>query len=713
MTEEPAPGTRPDPWRRRSKARIVGLASLLWLSLALARGGDLWWRRSDLLGGAERRAANLALILAEYLKQVFDSADSSLKQLAIHSRRIGGVDAAPAEWAAMLASARAGLTGVGSLSVTDATGVIRHSTIPALIGQPRSDHYVFRQLAATSEDVLVADMPFRSLRTRGSVILPLGRRLVGGDGTFDGTVVATFLPSELRGFFRTVDVGPGGTTWIFHPDGAILVREPSQTDPIGESSADNPVFRAARGAAAPGLLRGPLSPGGPALVSAYRTTTKPSLIVGVSLSQADVLADWNRAARLSAAILAVLGGTVALGLWLAFRQLDAHDAALAALQRAQRLESVAHLTGGVAHDFNNILMVVLGNVDRLRQESLSPTATHAADEIETAARRAADLTHRLLAFARRQPLQPRIVDLNQPLQSVAPMLKRLLGEDVTLRIAPAPVPRCARLDGVQLETAIMNLCVNARDAMPRGGQLAIDVGLVERDRAYGRRHPDVPPGRYVTLGVSDTGVGIAAEHLPRVFEPFFTTKELGKGTGLGLSSVHGFVTQSGGHVRVTSEVGSGTSIRLYFPEAEGAPAPAPALPAPEPVAPARSAATVLLVEDDPGVRMLACEMVEELGYRVVSAPDGPSALALAAAHPEIELLFTDVMLPNGMNGRQVAEDLRRGRPGLPVVFASGYPRDVIEERGEIESGWRLLGKPYSFADLAEALRAALEERRPG
>ena len=203
----------------------------------------------------------------------------------------------------------------------------------------------------------------------------------------------------------------------------------------------------------------------------------------------------------------------------------------------------------------------------------------------------------------------------------------------------------------------------------------------------------MPPGRYVTLGVSDTGVGIAAEHLPRVFEPFFTTKELGKGTGLGLSSVHGFVTQSGGHVRVTSEVGSGTSIRLYFPEAEGAPAPAPALPAPELVALARSAATVLLVEDDPGVRMLACEMVEEFGYRVVSALDGPSALALAAAHPEIELLFTDVMLPNGMNGRQVAEDLRRGRPGLPVVFASGYPRDVIEERGEIESGWRLPASP--------------------
>jgi signal transduction histidine kinase/ActR/RegA family two-component response regulator len=713
MTEEPAPGTRPEPLRRRSKARIVGLVTLAWLALVLGRGGDLWWRRSLLLDGAERRAANLTLILAEYLKQVFDSADSSLKQLAIHSRRIGGVEAAPAEWAAMLASARAGLTGVGSLSVTDAGGVIRHSTIPALIGQSRADQYVIRQLATTSEDMLVADTPFRSLMTRGSVMLPLGRRLADAEGGFGGTVVATFLPSELRRFFRTVDVGPGGTTWIFHPDGAILVREPSQADPIGEPSTDNPVFRAARSAAAPGLLRGPLAPGGPPLLSAYRSTVQPSLIVGVSLSQADVLADWNRAVRVSAALLAVLGLAAALGLWLAFRQLEAHDAALAALQRAQRLESVAHLTGGVAHDFNNILMVVLGNVERLRQESLSEAATHASDEIETAARRAADLTRRLLAFARRQPLQPRLVDLNQPLQSVAPMLTRLLGEDVTLRIAPAPVPRCARLDAVQLETAIMNLCVNARDAMPRGGLLTIDVGMVDRDRAYGRRHPDVPPGRYVTIGVSDTGVGIPAEHLPRVFEPFFTTKEIGKGTGLGLSSVHGFVTQSGGHVRVTSEVGSGTTIRLYFPEAEGMPAPAPGPRAPEPVAPVPSAATVLLVEDDPGVRMLAREMVEELGYRVVAAPDGPTALALESEHPEIDLLFTDVMLPNGMNGRQVADELRRRRPGLPVVFASGYPQDVIEERGEIEAGWRLLGKPYSFADLADALRAALEERRPG
>jgi CheY-like chemotaxis protein len=356
-------------------------------------------------------------------------------------------------------------------------------------------------------------------------------------------------------------------------------------------------------------------------------------------------------------------------------------------------------------------MVILGNVERLRLAGLSPTAAHAVDDIETAGRRAADLTHRLLAFARRQPLQPRLVDLNQPLDALAPMLERLLGEDVTLRVVRATAVRCARLDVGQLEAAIMNLCVNARDAMPRGGLLTLEAGAA--DVAQGRQPPDVPPGRYVTIAVSDTGVGIPPQNLPRLFEPFFTTKEVGKGTGLGLSSVHGFVAQSGGHVTVASAVDRGTTIRLYFPEVAGTPDVVPPPPVPEPAAPAGFGATILLIEDEPSVRMLARDMLEELGYTVLAAADGPSALALEATHPRIDLVFTDVVLPNGMNGREVADELLRRRPGLPVVFASGYPRDVIEDRGEIEPGCRLLTKPYPFEELAETLRAALAERRPG
>jgi signal transduction histidine kinase/CheY-like chemotaxis protein len=710
MSEEPVRGPRRDLRSPRLRARIAVMAAIVWLVLALLRGGHLGWRRHLLLASAERQASNLALILAEYLQQVFDSADASLKQLAIHSRRVGGAGAAPGEWAVMLASARAGLTGVGSLSVTDAAGVIRHSTIPAIVGQPRADQYVFRQLAATTEDVLVADTPFRGPLPGASVVLPLGRRLTDPSGGFDGTVVATFLPSELRRFFRTVDVGPGGTTWIFHPDGVILVREPSPADPIGQGSADNPVFRAARSATAPGLLRGPVAPGGPVLLSAFRTTTQPSLIVAVSLSQADLLVEWNREALVSAGLLGALGVATALGLWLAFRQMAAHDAALLALERAQRLESIAHLTGGVAHDFNNLLMVILGNIARLRRTTKERADEQAVSEIEAAAQRAADLTRRLLAFARRQPLQPRLVDLNQPLDTLEPMLKRVLGEDVTLRVRRSETPCHAHLDAVQLETAVMNLCVNARDAMPRGGVVSIEVGRVLLDRTDAQNDPDVSPGRYVTMGVLDDGVGIPPEDLPHLFEPFFTTKELGKGTGLGLSSVHGFVKQSGGHVRVVSEVGRGTSVHLYFPEVEGA-VVSPA-PPPEPVKATGSGITVLLVEDEASVRMLAQEMLQELGYRVLAAADGASALALAAEHPEIDLVFTDVMLPHGMNGRQVAEALRRARPGLPIVFASGYSEDIIADRGQIEPGWRLVTKPYGFDVLADALAAALAERPP-
>jgi signal transduction histidine kinase/CheY-like chemotaxis protein len=598
---------------------------------------------------------------------------------------------------------------VGSLSVVDGEGVIRHSTIPAIVGQSRRDDYVYQRLSADPAEVLVASKPFRILNPPYRLVIPLGRRITRPDGGFGGAVVASFVPEDLRGFFKQVDVGPGGTVWVFHPDGVVLFRAPAADNPLGESALGNPIFEAARSLTSAGTLRGPLRAGGPAMLSAYQPLRDPPLLVAVSLSEDDVLADWRREVVLSAGLMILLAAGTALVLALFYREMNARAVAEAALVRSQRLEAIGQLTGGVAHDFNNLLTVILGNLALLRRSgdgtSGGPDPRRLA-EIEQAAERASQLTRQLLSVARRQPLQPQVVDLNELVGSLQPMLARVLGEDVTQRVKLAGTACLASLDLAQAESALLNLCLNARDAMPRGGLLAIETSPVTLDGSYAQANPEVAPGDYVMVSVSDTGTGIRPEHLARVFEPFFTTKEPGKGTGLGLSTVQGFVKQSGGHVKVYSEVGKGTSVKLYFPQAAGAAETAPPRPPAEPER--GEGQTILLVEDEPSLREMAVEMLEELGYRVVAVGDGPAALDRARELERIDLLLTDVVLPQGLTGRQVAEELARQRPRLPVLFVSGYAEEVIQHRGQLDAGLRFLGKPYSIEQLAQAVRQAME-----
>jgi CheY-like chemotaxis protein len=288
------------------------------------------------------------------------------------------------------------------------------------------------------------------------------------------------------------------------------------------------------------------------------------------------------------------------------------------------------------------------------------------------------------------------------------MLTRLIGEDVTLRLKLAPQPCVAYIDAVQAETALMNLSANARDAMPRGGVLAIEVATVVLDESYARNNADVTPGNYVQISVSDTGTGIAAENLERVFEPFFTMKDVGKGTGLGLSMVYGFVKQSGGHAQIYSEPGQGTSVKLYFPRVDDLAAPAPERRA-DRAASRGDGETILIVEDEAGLRRLAGRILIELGYRVLVAASAQAAFDVARDEPEIHLLFTDVVLSGGVNGRELAEMLTAARPGLKVLYASGYSQDIMVERGEILPGLHFLAKPYAREALAEAIRAVLDD----
>lgn len=382
----------------------------------------------------------------------------------------------------------------------------------------------------------------------------------------------------------------------------------------------------------------------------------------------------------------------------------------ARLMQSQRLEAVGQLTGGVAHDFNNLLTVVLGNAELLAEQAgdkpESADQRMLAEMIVGAAQRGAALTQQLLAFARKQALSPKPLDVNQLIAQMDSMLRRTLGEHIEIELIRAAGLWHAMVDQGQLENALLNLCLNARDAMPKGGRLTIETANTVLDQAYADTHPEVKPGQYVMLAVSDTGQGIAPEHLELVFQPFFTTKEKGKGTGLGLAMVYGFVKQSAGHINIYSEQGHGTAVKLYLPRAlytQASSSPETH----ERLMPTGGQETILVVEDDEMVRRYACQQLRSLGYRVIDMDNGADALAFIEQHGGVDLLFTDVVMPGGMNGRALADAARKQCPGLRVLYTSGYTENAIVHHGRLDPGVLLLAKPYRLVELARAVRSAL------
>jgi signal transduction histidine kinase/FixJ family two-component response regulator len=395
-------------------------------------------------------------------------------------------------------------------------------------------------------------------------------------------------------------------------------------------------------------------------------------------------------------------------------EMDRREQAEEALHHLQKIEALGQLTGGVAHDFNNLLQVILGSLDgahRRVAQGGSITAANGWEQIRPAIRsaeRAAMLTQQLLAFARRQPLSPQTLDLNRLVAGMSELLRRTLGAAVEIETVLAGGLWMISADSSQLENAIINLALNARDAMPDGGRLTIETANTFLDDAYARNNEEVAAGQYVLLAITDNGTGMTKEVLGQAFDPFFTTKEVGQGTGLGLSQVYGFIKQSGGHIKAYSEPGQGTTVRMYllrlpFTEIAGE------IVSHTTDAPNRTskAEMILVVEDEPDVRDSTSGMLEELGYSVLTAADGHAALRLLADHPEIRLLFTDVGLPGGLNGRQLADAARQARPGLLVLYTTGYARNAIVHNGMLDPGVELMVKPFSYAALAAKLSAML------
>jgi PAS domain S-box-containing protein len=384
-----------------------------------------------------------------------------------------------------------------------------------------------------------------------------------------------------------------------------------------------------------------------------------------------------------------------------------------ALRQAQKMEAVGQLTGGIAHDFNNLLQGIIGSLELVQRR----VAQGRTDEIDrfvsgasTAAGRAAALTHRLLAFSRRQPLDPRAVQANRLIASMEDLLRRTIGERINIELVLAGGLWPTKCDPHQLESSILNLAINARDAMPEGGQLVIETCNAHLDRAYAAQQRGVRPGQYVCVSVSDTGMGMDADTIAKAFEPFFTTKPIGQGTGLGLSMIYGFAQQSEGYAKIYSEVGKGTCFKLYLPRYRGEAeddveiAPADSLPA------AEDGEVVLVVEDEAVVRGLILEELHELGYAALEAVDGPSGLEMLRSRRRIDLLVTDIGLP-GLNGRQIADAAREFRPGLKVLFMTGYAENAALASGFLEPGMEMITKPFAMDALASRIRGMLTEGR--
>jgi signal transduction histidine kinase/CheY-like chemotaxis protein len=375
------------------------------------------------------------------------------------------------------------------------------------------------------------------------------------------------------------------------------------------------------------------------------------------------------------------------------------------LRQSQKMEAIGRLAGGVAHDFNNLLTIITGRTSMLLDLATTDRARRDLEIVLEAGQRAAVLTKQLLAFSRKQVLQPRVLDLGRVVAELAPMLRRLIGEDIDLGIV-AGAPECPVVaDPGQVEQVIMNLVVNARDAMPRGGRITIETGTVELDEAYVRDHVGVQRGPHVLLAVTDSGVGMDAATRERIFEPFFTTKPEGQGTGLGLATVFGIVAQSGGTIWVYSEVGRGTTFKIYLPRVDSpTPAARPASAGPAP----RGSETVLLVEDDDGVRFVGEDVLQRLGYAVISARNGEEALRASAAHAgRIAILISDIVMP-GMNGPELQARLAHDRPDMKVLFLSGYAPGAAVRHGILDPDVAFLEKPFGPEALARKVRAVLD-----
>jgi signal transduction histidine kinase/CheY-like chemotaxis protein len=575
--------------------------------------------------------------------------------------------------------------------------------------------------------ILISGVIQSRVADRRVIVISRRRPDPSGGSEFRGTMTTAIAPEYFAEYYATLPFRPSTFAALVREDGIILARHPPLGARPGQLPPQTPFFSQLRASPQSGFLTAVSPFDATERMIAYRRLPRHGVYVVAGVETRSVVGEWMQAmlGHLVFGMPATI--TIVLLAWIALRHTRRESLAHArlnqevaqreltenALRQSQKMEAIGRLTGGIAHDFNNLLTAILGNVDlaALRLGEVDARVKRNLASAREASQRAVTLVNRLLAYSRQHPLEVSVVDINRLVQGMSELIRRAIGETISVEVTLAAGLWKTGIDANQLESAILNLAVNAKDAMPEGGRLTVETANTYLDEAYlATRGDGIPPGQYVMLAVTDTGSGMSREVMEHAFEPFFTTKPSGVGTGLGLSMVYGFVKQSGGHIQIYSAVGEGTTVKLYFPrnrERSNRADPAEEdVPASPPLA-RHSPETVLVVEDDEEVARFTSEVLREAGHRVLAARDGTGALRLLERNPEVALLFTDVVLPGGMNGRELAREAQKRRPDLKVLYATGYSRTmVLQDRLDLEEP--LLTKPFTYEALASKVRQVLE-----
>ncbi|MDT4739917.1 hybrid sensor histidine kinase/response regulator [Bradyrhizobium sp. WYCCWR 12699] len=580
--------------------------------------------------------------------------------------------------------------------------------VPPAFNAPERSH--LKAELAQSEEAYIGRVVGISLT--GAILFPVSKRRHDSSGTFNGYTLISVLPSAFENLYATLRGKSSASFALIRDDGAVLARHPIAARPgivldpssgFGQLIKNNPEGgRYTTVSNVDGLERR----------FAVRKLAGLPVYVSSSMETSEIRSAWLRQVGGYLAI-----GAPALALVCFFIVLTARSTAAfyaeaerretleQEMRRSQRIEAVGQLTGGIAHDFNNLLTIIIGNLQMASRRVTDEKPKALIENAQKGALKAAELTKRLLAFSRKQALDPRPVDLNRLVQNLTDMLARTLGETISIETNLAPDLWEAQADLTELESAVLNLALNARDAMPNGGTLILETSNASLDEQFSASSDQLNAPQYVSISVKDTGIGMAPEVADKAFEPFFTTKPPGTGTGLGLSQVYGFVKQSDGDVRINSTPGAGTTVTIYLPRRKDASEPERKEQAIGGV-PRGDGERVLVTEDDEGVRQFVTDTLVELGYEVMQAQDGSAALNVLATS-QVDLLLTDVVMP-GINGRALAVEAQRRRPGLKVLYMTGYSRDAIVHQGRLDPGVSLIQKPFTQSDLAQRVRSVLE-----
>jgi two-component system NtrC family sensor kinase len=700
--------------RRDAALRLLKtmLAASIVIPVALFSYAS-WINYRDTIAHADEQLTASLNILSEHASKVFQSVDLATTSVnaIVGDLSDEQIEARQGALHSQLNKLEKALATVDAIFIADRNGraLVSSAIFPLPPDTSVADRDYFQAQAERNAGTYVgAVLQSRATKER---FFGVSRRRPADDGQFTGIIMISVVPKVFTEFYKQLAGDTSASFSLARKDGAILARYPAPPGDVTHYGPNSEFVRSIGSQPERGIVT-TTSIDGTQRRIAYRKLGNSDLYVSDGLQTDEIYSRWIRlmASHLIFGIPATLFlfGLVLLTIRRTqafYAEAERRELAEQALRQSQKMEAVGQLTGGVAHDFNNLLTIIIGNLGIAKRGVVEARAERALNNALVGAERAAQLTQRLLAFSRRQPLNPRVLDVNKLILSISDLLVRTLGENIELESIGGAGLWKVEADASELESTLLNLALNARDAMPEGGKLTIETSNAYLDEGYCQQHAGVAPGQYILIAVTDNGGGMSAETIDRAFEPFFTTKEAGKGTGLGLSQVYGFMKQSEGHVKIYSESGEGTTIKLYLPRRDGNEA---AHSVDEPASSERGRAeTILIVEDDDGVRQYASEILRDLNYQIIEAKDSATALRLLDADKKFDLLLTDVVLP-GKNGRELATEVERRRPGTKVIFMTGYSRNAIVHHGRLDPGTALIQKPLIERVLAQKIRQILD-----